>query len=92
MKLTRREASIVAVAAVAAAGGVGSACAGWFAGAVACLSVLVLMAIALQLIALRRIALRQASLDRVERKMDVVARRVVTESEALSAEIRRLNP
>jgi hypothetical protein len=56
-------------------------------GALAALILLVLLAIALQLQALRRIQLRQQSLDRLEQKLDVVARRVVTEAEATGREL-----
>ena len=89
MKVTRREAVILGIAGLVGLFGAWSAVRGAYACAAVAVIVLVLLSIALQLWVLRRIALRQASLDRVERKMDVVARRVVTESEALTAELRR---
>ena len=48
---------------------------------------LLLLTVALQLQALRHTALRQQSLDRLEQKLDVVARRVVTEAEATGREL-----
>jgi hypothetical protein len=89
MKVAPREALVLATSGLIAAGGVWAACVGEVTGAVVALSALALLSIALQLWVLRRVALRQQSLDRLEKKLDVVARRVVTESEALSAEIRR---
>ena len=100
MKLARRKVLIAGAAAAVAAAGVGSAFTGFIEGAIAAVILLVLVTIALQLQALRRIELRQQSLDRLEQKLDVVARRVVTEAEAtgrdlggridsLSAELRR---
>lgn len=102
MKLARRKVLIASAATVVAAAGIGSALTGFVEGAIVALILLVLLAIALQLQALRRVQLRQQSLDRLERKLDVVARRVVTEAEAtgrelggriddLSAELRRQN-
>ena len=89
MRLAPREALVLALSGLIAAGGVWAAWAGAIAGAVVGLTLLALVSIVLQLWVLRRVALRQQSLDRLERKLDVVARRVVTESEALAAEIRR---
>jgi len=100
MKLARRKVLIASAATVVAAAGIGSAFTGFVEGAIVALILLVLLTIALQLQALRRVQLRQQSLDRLERKLDVVARRVVTEAEAtgrelggriddLSAELRR---
>ena len=88
-KVTGREAAIVAVAGLIGAVGGWSAWQEAYACAAAAVILLALISIGLQLWVLRRIALRQQSLDRIERKMDVVARRVVTESQALTAEIRR---
>ncbi|HJR89950.1 MAG TPA: hypothetical protein VJ782_07340 [Aeromicrobium sp.] len=100
MKLARRKVLIAAAATVVAAAGIGSALVGLIEGALTAVILLVLLTIALQLQALRRVELRQQSLDRVEQKLDAVARRVVTEAEAtgrelggriddLSAELRR---
>ena len=102
MKLARRKVLIGGAATVVAAAGIGSALTGFVEGAIVALILLVLLTIALQLQALRRVQLRQQSLDRLEQKLDVVARRVVTEAEAtgrelggriddLSAELRRQN-
>jgi len=102
MTLARRKVLIAGAATVIAAAGIASAFTGFIEGALAALILLVLLTIALQLQALRRVQLRQQSLDRLEQKLDVVARRVVTESEAtgrelggrideLSAELRRQN-
>ena len=102
MKLARRKVLIAGAAAAVAAAGIGSAFTGFVEAAIAALILLVLVMIALQLQAMRRVALRQQSLDRLEQKLDVVARRVVTEAEAtgrelggrieeLSAELRRQN-
>jgi hypothetical protein len=87
MKLARRKVLIAAAATVVAAAGLGAAFTGFTGGALAALILLVLLAIALQLQALRRIDLRQRSLDRLEQKLDVVARRVVTEAEATGREL-----
>jgi uncharacterized membrane protein YcjF (UPF0283 family) len=89
MKLAPREALVAAASGLVAVGGIWAAWVGLVTGAVIALTVLALASIVLQLWVLRRVALRQQSLDRVEQKLDVVARRVITESEALSAEIRR---
>jgi hypothetical protein len=100
MKLARRKVLVAGAATVVAAAGIGAALTGFMEGAVAVLILLVLLTIALQLQALRRVEVRQHSLDRLEQKLDVVARRVVTEAEAtgrelggrideLSAELRR---
>jgi hypothetical protein len=87
MKLARRKMLIAAAATVVAAAGVASAFAGFSDGSLAALIVLALLVVALQLQALRRIDLRQRSLDRLEQKLDVVARRVVTEAEATGREL-----
>jgi len=87
MKLARRKVLIAGAAAVVAAAGLGAAFTGFIEGTLAALIVLVLLAIALQLQALRRIELRQRGLDRLEQKLDVVARRVVTEAEATGREL-----
>lgn len=89
MRLAPREAVILALSALIAGGGAWAAFTGAIAGAIVGATLLALVSIVLQLWVLRRVALRQQSLDRLERKLDVVARRVVTESEALAAEIRR---
>ncbi|HUQ00026.1 MAG TPA: hypothetical protein VM093_06140 [Aeromicrobium sp.] len=89
MRLAPREALVLAMSGVIAGAGAWAAWTGAMKGALIALTLLALLSIALQLWVLRRVALRQQSLDRLERKLDVVARRVVTESEALSAEIRR---
>ena len=102
MKLVRGKALIAGAATVVTAAGIGSAFTGSIEGAIAAVILLVLLTVALQLQALRRIEVRQRSLDRLEQKLDVVARRVVTEAEAtgrelggridqLSAELRREN-
>lgn len=102
MKLARRKLLTAVAATVVAAAGVGAAFTGFVEGAIAALILLALLVVALQLQALRRIDLRQRSLDRLEQKLDVVARRVVTEAEStgrelggrideLSAELRRQN-
>jgi hypothetical protein len=87
MNLVGRKGLIAVVATVVAAAGIGAALAERFDLALAALTLLVLVAIALQLQALRRIDLRQRSLDRLEQKLDVVSRRVVTESEATGREL-----
>jgi len=100
MKLGRRKVLVAGAAVVVAAAGVGAAFSDFTEGALAALILLVLLTVALQLQALRRVEWRQQSLDRLEQKLDVVARRVVTEAEAtgrelggridgLSAELRR---
>jgi hypothetical protein len=90
MKLSPREALIAAAAGLVAAGGIYALVVDEdVASAVVALTALALICVVLQLWVLRRVVLRQQSLDRLERKLDVVARRIVTESEALSAEIRR---
>ena len=87
MKLARRKVLTAGAASVVAAAGIGSAFAGFIEGALAALILLVLLTIVLQLQALRRVQLRQQSLDRLEQKLDVVARRVVTEAEATGREL-----
>jgi len=87
MKLARRKVLVAGAAAVVAAAGLGAAFTGFIAGALAALILLALLAIALQLQALRRVELRQQSLDRLEQKLDAVARRVVTEAEATGREL-----
>lgn len=87
MNLVGRKGLIAVVATVVAAAGIGAALTERFDLALAALTLLVLVAIALQLQALRRIDLRQRSLDRLEQKLDVVSRRVVTESEATGREL-----
>jgi hypothetical protein len=87
MKLARRKVLVAGTAAVVAAAGLGAAFTGFIAGALAALILLALLAIALQLQALRRVELRQQSLDRLEQKLDAVARRVVTEAEATGREL-----
>jgi hypothetical protein len=87
MKLARRKVLIAGAATVVAAAGIGAAFAGCTAAALAALFLLVLATIALQLQALRRVELRQQSLDRLEQKLDVLARRVVTEAEATGREL-----
>jgi uncharacterized membrane protein YfcA len=89
MKVAPREALILAISGLLAVVAGWAARVGSEAGVAIALAALVLVVIALQLWVLRRIALRQQSLDRIEQKLDVVSRRVVTESEALAAEIRR---
>src|SRR5690242_341433 len=87
MKLARRKVLVAGAAAVVAAAGLGAAFTGFIAGALAALILLALLAIAVQLQALRRVELRQQSLDRLEQKLDAVARRVVTEAEATGREL-----
>lgn len=87
MNLAGRKVLIAGAATLVAAAGLGAAFTGFTDGALAALILLVLLAIALQLQALRRIELRQQSLDRLEQKLDVVARRVVTEAEATGREL-----
>ncbi|MFL6090027.1 MAG: hypothetical protein ACJ71Z_07795 [Aeromicrobium sp.] len=87
MKLSAREALIAVTSGLIALAGALAARAGSVAGAVVALTVLAMVAILLQLWVLRRVALRQQSLDRIEQKLDVVARRVVTESEATTREL-----
>ena len=87
MKLARRKVLIAGAATVVAAVGMGAAFTGSIEGALAALILLVLLTVALQLQALRRIDLRQKSLDRLEQKLDVVARRVVTEAEATGRDL-----
>jgi len=87
MKLARRKVLIGGAATVVAAAGLGAAFTGFTECALAALILLVLLTIALQLQALRRVELRQQSLDRLEQKLDVVARRVVTEAEATGREL-----
>ena len=87
MKLARRKVLIGGGAAVVAAAGLGAAFTGFAEWALAALMLLVLLTIALQLQALRRVEVRQQSLDRLEQKLDVVARRVVSEAEATGREL-----
>ena len=87
MKLVRGKALIAGAATVVAAAGIGSAFSGSIESAIAAVILLVLLTVALQLQALRRIEVRQRSLDRLEQKLDVVARRVVTEAEATGREL-----
>jgi|EndMetStandDraft_3_1072993.scaffolds.fasta_scaffold1076039_2 hypothetical protein len=87
MKLARRKVLIAGAATLVAAAGIGAALTGAIEGALAALILLVLVAIALELQALRRIDLRQQSLDRLEQKLDAVARRVVIEAEATGREL-----
>jgi hypothetical protein len=87
MKLVRGKALIAGAATVVTAAGIGSAFAGFIEGAIAAVTLLVLLTVALQLQVLRRIEVRQRSLDRIEQKLDVVARRVVTEAEATGREL-----
>ena len=87
MKLGRRKVLVAGAAIVVAAAGVGAAFSDFIEGALAALILLVLLTVALQLQALRRVEWRQQSLDRLEQKLDVVARRVVTEAEATGREL-----
>lgn len=87
MKLSAREALIAGTSGLIALAGAWAAWAGSVAGAVAALILLAMVSILLHLWVLRRVALRQQSLDRIEQKLDVVARRVVTESEATAREL-----
>ena len=87
MKLGPRKTLIAGAAILVAAAGIGTALAGFLAGALAALILLVLVTIVLQLQALERVQLRQRNLDRLEQKLDVVARRVVTEAEATAREL-----
>jgi len=87
MTLARRKVVIAGAATLVAAAGIGSAFCGFVNGAFAALILLVLLTVVLQLQVLRRIDLRQQSLDRLEQKLDVVARRVVTEAEATGREL-----
>ena len=87
MKLSGRRVVIVGAAGLVAAAGVAAAFLEFLAGAITALILLALLMIALQLQALHRVQLRQQSLDRLEQKLDVVARRVVTEAEATGREL-----
>jgi hypothetical protein len=87
MTLARRKVLIAGAATVVAAAGLGAVFTGFATYALAAVILLVLLAIALQLEALRRVELRQQSLDRLEQKLDAVARRVVTEAEATGREL-----
>jgi len=87
MKLGPRKVLMAGAATVVAAAGIGTALSGFAEGALAALILLVLVTIVLQLQALERVQLRQQSLDRLEQKLDVVARRVVTEAEATGREL-----
>lgn len=87
MNLAGPKVLIAGAATVVAAAGVAAAFAGFVPGALAALILLVLATIALQLQALRKVELRQQGLDRLEKKLDTVARRVVTESEATGREL-----
>ncbi len=87
MKLARPKGLLAGVACVVAAVGIGAAFLDVVAGALSALILLVVLTIALQLQALRRIEVRQASLDRLEQKLDVVARRVVSEAEATGRDL-----
>ena len=88
MNLARRKFLFAGAATAVAAAGIGAAFTGFIEGAISALILLVVLTIALQLQALRRVQLRQQSLDRLEQKLDVVARRVVTEAEATGRELR----
>lgn len=87
MKLARPKGLLAGAACVVAAVGIGATFLDVVAGALSALILLVVLTIALQLQALRRIEVRQASLDRLEQKLDVVARRVVSEAEATGREL-----
>lgn len=87
MNLAGRKMLIASAATVVAVAGMASAFTGHTEGAFAALLLLVFLTIALQLQALRRVELRQRGLDRIEQKLDAVARRVVTESEATGHEL-----
>jgi hypothetical protein len=87
MKKARRKVLIASAATVLAAVGLGAAFTGFTEYALAALILLVLLTIALQLQALRRVELRQQGLDRLEQKLDAVARRVVTEAQAAGREL-----
>ena len=87
MKLARRKVVVAGAATVVAAAGIWAAFSDLIEGALAALILLVLLTVALQLQALRRVEWRQQSLDRLEQKLDVVARRVVTEAEATGREL-----
>lgn len=87
MKLGPKEVLVALVSVALALGG------GWAImidsarGALAALLGLALMCVALLIMALRRVAMRQALLHRIENKIDSLARRVVTESEASTREL-----
>jgi hypothetical protein len=87
MKLTGRKVLVAGAATVVAAAGIAAAFSDFIAGALAAIILLVLLTVALQLQALRRVDWRQQSLDRLEQKLDVVARRVVTEAESTGREL-----
>ena len=87
MKLAGRKVLVAGAATVVAAAGIVAAFSDFIEGALAALILLVLLTVALQLQALRRVEWRQQSLDRLEQKLDVVARRVVTEAEATGREL-----
>ena len=87
MKLARRKVLIAGAATVVGAAGLVAAFTGFTTYALAVVILLLLLTIALQLQALRRVELRQQNLDRLEQKLDTVARRVVTEAEGTVREL-----
>lgn len=87
MSFGRRELLVAAVAVVITAAGLVALTLGSLRGAIGALLVLMLGSLLLHVLSLRHVALRQKSLDRIEQKLDVVARRVVTESEATGREL-----
>ena len=87
MSFGRRELLVAAAATVVTMAGLVALALGSVHLALAALLVLLLGSVLLQVLSLRHVALRQKSLDRVEQKLDAVARRVVTESEATGREL-----
>lgn len=85
--MNRKEKVILAAALVVTALGVWAEAVGAVRYALVALMGLVLGVTALQLIALRRVAMREDRLDRMEAKLDALARRLITESEALSRDL-----
>lgn len=86
-KLARGKVMIAGAASVVAAAGIVAVATGFSDLAVIALILLALLIVLLQLQALRKVELRQKGLDRMEQKLDVVARRVVTEAEATGREL-----
>lgn len=87
MKVTPKEALAGLVIAVLAGAGIWAEVAGDSSVAVVALLILMSGVAALQLVVLRRVALREKRLSRIEEKLDVLSRRVITEAEASSREI-----
>lgn len=89
MDLTSNQRVILFVACLLAVAGTVAAAVGLVWVGVGAVSVIATLIVGLQLRALRRIDLRRERLEHMERELDIVSRRVISETEAILAEIRR---